>query len=42
MLAKIGHGMEVEVKRLAAQNVLSGKLGVPAGKQAGDMFWGDA
>src|SRR5882757_8611977 len=34
MLAEIGHGMEIEIERVAGQDVLSGDLCVPSRQQA--------
>src|SRR5437588_182796 len=42
MLAEIGHGVEVQIERLADEEVLSGELAVPAVEQARDLLWGDA
>jgi len=42
MLAEVGHGVEVEVERLAGQDGLSGHLVVPQGEQAGDLLRRDA
>jgi len=42
MLAEVGHGVEVEVERLAGEEILSGELPVPAGEQARDLLRRDA
>jgi hypothetical protein len=42
MLAEVGHGVEVEIERLAGKELLSGELRVPAGEEARDLLRGDA
>jgi hypothetical protein len=42
MVAEIGHGMEVEVERLANEELFSGELCVPEGEQPRDLLRGDA
>jgi hypothetical protein len=42
MLAEIGHGVEIQIERLALYEGLAGQLTVPHVEQAGDLLRGDA
>src|SRR6266852_1540541 len=42
MLAEIGHRVEVEIERLAGEQVFSGELRVPHGEQPRHLLRGDA
>jgi len=37
-LAEIGHGVEVEIERVAGEQCFPGELAVPGGEQVRDFF----